>query len=107
MCELAADEETGRGEVVRVGEGDPPGLGGHRGRVCVCVCVSSMVERCYGESAAVCCPSNATHGTNSGVPCTLRFEIYMHVTLHASTRTMSTRVSAGKMAMAPQESVQP
>lgn len=38
MCELAADEETGRGEVVRVGEGDPPGLGGHRGRVCVCVC---------------------------------------------------------------------
>lgn len=55
MCELAADEETGRGEVVRVGEGDPPGLGGHRGRVCVCV--SSMVDRCYGESAAIVAPA--------------------------------------------------
>ncbi|OXB37910.1 hypothetical protein J007_02332 [Cryptococcus neoformans] len=66
-----------------------------------------MVERCYGESAAVCCPSNASHGTNSGVPCTLRFEIYMHATLHTSTRTMSSRISTGKMAMAPQESVQP
>lgn len=55
MCGLAADEETGRGEVVRVREGDPPALGGHRGRVCVCV--SSMVERCYGESAAIVAPA--------------------------------------------------
>ncbi|OXG43602.1 hypothetical protein C359_01438 [Cryptococcus neoformans Bt120] len=54
-----------------------------------------------------CCASNASHGTNSGVPCTLRFWVYMHATLLTSTRTMSSRVSAGKMAMAPQESVQP
>ncbi|OWZ61048.1 hypothetical protein AYX15_06715 [Cryptococcus neoformans] len=31
----------------------------------------------------------------------------MHATLLTSKRTMSSRVSAGKMAMAPQESVQP
>lgn len=71
VCELAADEETRRGEVVRVGKGDPPGLGGHRAS-CEVGCCARTVAWLF---AVICCvlmlvvasSDDDYHGINSVV----------------------------------------
>lgn len=84
MRELAADEEARRRERVRVRERDTPKLGGHR-EVC-----GGGVERCNDDK---------NHG--------LHHFTSRHCMSYTAPQTMSNRVSTGKMAMAPEESVQP